>query len=106
MTNFLPAGLICDTLSELYQKLILLRTQTSVLNDDALKQGLNEMGDITLELLVFLQNLACQPLIYTGRGTTDEVIKRLDWALTFTEDVDAAKLVNAYIKNQKKQNAR
>jgi hypothetical protein len=105
MTNFLPAGIITDSLSEIFQKLAVLSTQSAAAENDGLTEGLNEVKDKTLDLLLFLQNLSCQPLIYTGRGGTEEVIKRLDWALTFTEDNDAAELLKAYRKKQKKPNA-
>lgn len=100
----MPAGIISDTLDELYQKLAALRCESN-LDQDVLKRELAAMEDMTLDLLFFLHGLSCQPLIYTGKGSTEEVIKRLNWALTFTEDEDAAATFNAYLLNQKKQNA-
>lgn len=101
MTNFLPAGIITDTLNELCQKISELRVCITDPEDEKVVQGLNEIEEMILDLLVFLQNLSCQPLIYTGKGTTEEVIKRLNWALTFMEDVDILDVINAYMKNQK-----
>ena len=41
---------------------------------------------MALDLWVFIERFQCEPLIYTGPGKTDEVIKRLEWALAFSEE--------------------
>lgn len=90
MTNFLPAGIINDTINEVCQKVIQLREET---DPARLRQGLAEIEETALELALFLEKMSCQPLIFTGPGTTEEVIKRLDWALAFSEEIDPMDIV-------------
>lgn len=88
MTYFLPAGIINDTILEIQKKSGDLQKELTHQNLYQVKEGLKEIEDLALELALFLEKLACQPLIYTGPGTTEEVIKRLEWALTFSEEID------------------
>lgn len=104
MTNFLPAGIINDTVNEVYQKTRKLKEHLTENNKSAIKQELTDIEEMVLDLMVFLQHLSCQPLIYTGKGSTEEVIKRLDWALTFTENIDAIEYINN--KQHKKSNTK
>jgi hypothetical protein len=90
MTNFLPAGIINETISEVCQKATQLREET---DPERLRKGLVEIEEIALELALFLEKMSCQPLIFTGPGTTEEVIKRLDWALAFSEEIDPMEIV-------------
>jgi len=59
-------------------------------DNDKAEQGLIELEETALELWVFIEKFSCQPLIYTGQGSTDEIIRRLEWALTFVEEFDPA----------------
>jgi len=86
--NFLPAGIINDTVADIHAKAVELQNFMAAHDLYNLKQGLREIEDMALKLAVFLQNLSCQPLIYTGTGSTEEVIRRLEWALTFSEEID------------------
>lgn len=88
MTNFLPAGIINDTIIEIQAKSCELQKNLAEQNLHLLKQGLKDIEDMAVELAVFLERLSCQPLIYTGTGSTEEIIRRLDWALTFSEEID------------------
>jgi len=88
MTNFLPAGIINDTILEIHAKSCQLQKELAQQNLYNLKQGLKEIEELAIELAMFLEKLSCQPLIYTGTGTTEEVIRRLEWALAFSEEID------------------
>lgn len=88
MTNFLPAGIINDTILEIQAKSCQLQKELAQQNLYNVKQGLKEIEELAVELAMFLEKLSCQPLIYTGIGTTEEVIRRLEWALTFSEEID------------------
>lgn len=88
MTNFLPAGIISDTIIEIQARSCELQKDLAAQNLYKLKQGLKEIEEMAVELAVFLEKLSCQPLIYTGSGTTEEIIRRLEWALTFSEEID------------------
>lgn len=103
MSNFLPAGVINDNISEICNKINELRKYLDEQNFEALQQGLNDLEDIALDLGVFIETYPCQPLLYTGQGNTDEVIKRLDWALTFTEGVDPIQYFKSKLKGKKRK---
>lgn len=90
MTNFLPAGIINETLEEICQQITKLKELMDAGDNDKAKQGLIELEETALELWVFIEKFSCQPLIYTGQGSTDEIIRRLEWALTFVEEFDPA----------------
>lgn len=94
MSNFLPAAMINETLEEICEKVAELKLQAKEKNDEALFNSLKEIEDMALDLWVFIERFPCQPLIYTGQGNTDEIIKRLDWALAFSEGIDPMELLN------------
>lgn len=102
MTNFLPAGVINDSIDEIFEIVSKLKNEHDI---RLLKNGLNEIEEIVLELTVFLGKLSCQPLIYTGHGNTDEVIKRLEWALTFSEGINPIEYFS-YSKGGKKRSTK
>jgi hypothetical protein len=100
MTNFLPAGIINETISDINQKAREMKTLLADNRLDDVKKVLNELEEIALDLWVFIERFQCEPLIYTGPGKTDEVIKRLEWALAFSEE-DIEQLIKT-LKNKKK----
>ncbi|MGI6412103.1 MAG: hypothetical protein ACOXZ5_00245 [Syntrophomonadaceae bacterium] len=97
MTNFLPAGIIYDSIAEIYEKVNELKQNIDKLELESIKKRLSEIEDLALDLWVFMEKLPCQPLIYTGQGTTEEVIRRIEWALTFIEEADPV-LINNFKK--------
>ena len=86
MTNFLPAGIINETISDINQKAREMKTYLAENRLEELKKSIDELEEIALDLWVFIERFQCEPLIYTGPGKTDEVIKRLEWALAFSEE--------------------
>lgn len=86
MTNFLPAGIINETISDINQKAREMKAYLAEDRLDELKISLDALEEIALDLWVFIERFQCEPLIYTGPGKTDEVIKRLEWALAFSEE--------------------
>lgn len=100
MTNFLPAGIIKDTTTDIYQKALELKNERDLLR---LKKGLAEIEDMALDLAIFLEKLSCDPLIYTGGGSTEEVVKRLDWALTFSEEIDPVEFFKYNLETKKRE---
>lgn len=91
----MPAAMINETLEEICEKIADLKLQAKEINNETLFNGLKEIEEMALDLWVFIERFPCQPLIYTGQGTTDEVIKRLDWALAFSEGLDLVELLNS-----------
>lgn len=86
MTNFLPAGIINETISDINQKARELKQHLADNKLDELRRALDELEEMALELWVFIERFQCEPLLYTGQGKTEEVIKRLEWALAFSEE--------------------
>ena len=104
MSNFLPAAMINETLEDICEKIADLKLQINEGNNEQNEEIINELTvieEIALDLWVFIERFPCQPLIYTGQGSTDEIIKRLDWALTFTEGVDYGDLFNKALRKTK-----
>jgi hypothetical protein len=85
MTNFLTAGIIAEQLEDLLSRMN--RMEKRFLEQGSIEylQEISEIKNMTREVLDFLNRFSCQPLIYTGKGTTEEVINRLDWLLTFSD---------------------
>lgn len=98
MSDFLPAAMINETLEDICEKIADLKLQIKADNKELIVNGLTEIEEMALDLWVFIERFPCQPLIYTGQGTTEEIIKRLDWALTFSEGIDYADLFNKSLK--------
>ncbi len=86
MTNFLPAGIINETISDINQKARELKKSLAEGDLEQLQKGLDELEEMALEIWVFIERFQCQPLLYTGPGKTEDVIKRLEWALAFSEE--------------------
>ncbi|NLJ73092.1 MAG: hypothetical protein GX333_08785 [Syntrophomonadaceae bacterium] len=101
MSNFLPAAMINETLEEVCEKIADLKLQIGKTDDETMISRLTELEEIALDLWVFIERFPCQPLIYTGQGSTEEIINRLDWALTFMEEVDYGEAFNKALKNIK-----
>ncbi len=85
MSHFLPAGIINDSVLDLTEKVAEVRAYYEQRDMIRLKKSLSDLEEIVLDLALFLERLTCQPLIYTGKGSTEEVIKHLEWALTLAE---------------------
>lgn len=94
MTNFLAAGIINETISDINQKAKELKELLVEKNYDQLQKSLDELEEMALDVWVFIERFQCEPLIYTGPGNTQDVIKRLEWALAFSEE-DITQLLKA-----------
>lgn len=101
MSNFLPAAMVNETLEDICEKIADLKLQVKENNPELIIKGLTEIEEMALDLWVFIERFPCQPLIYTGQGTTEEIINRLDWALTFSEGIDYTELFNNSLKKIK-----
>ncbi|MGE5416689.1 MAG: hypothetical protein ACM3UZ_07990 [Acidobacteriota bacterium] len=91
MTNFLPAGIISDRLEELTTRIAELEKSLSRYKSVKIKQEVAELKQVADDLHKFMESFSCQPLIYTGRGSTEEVINRLEWLLTFSDLTEQTK---------------
>lgn len=101
MTNFLAAGIINENISDINQKARELKELLAEKKYEQMEKCLNELEEMALDVWVFIERFQCEPLIYTGPGKTEEVIKRLEWALAFSEE-DLAQLMKAANNSKKK----
>lgn len=92
MTNFLPAGIISDRLEELASRIAELEKSLSRYKSAKIKEEVADIKQVADDLIIFMESFSCQPLIYTGRGTTEEVINRLEWLLTFSDLTEQTKV--------------
>lgn len=95
MTNFLPAGIITDGLEEIHNRLADLRISIAAGDNGQAEKELRELENTVQEMRSFFKEFSCQPLVYTGPGTTEEIITRLEWALVFSEGIDSEALLKA-----------
>ena len=91
MTYFLPAGVIKETLNDIYQRVTELKSHLNSLNLPETKKAAEGIEELALDLLVFIERFPCEPLIFTGPGNTEEVVKHLERALAVLEKYDQAK---------------
>lgn len=101
MTNFLPAGIINDQLKDIYDATCRLEDLVSAEVSDGIFECIQYIKSNVQEVLQLIQGFPCQPLIYTGRGSTEEVIARLEWLLAFGANAD--NLVANSAPNRKKR---
>ncbi|MCR4400498.1 MAG: hypothetical protein NUV35_06460 [Syntrophomonadaceae bacterium] len=85
MTNFLPAGIINDRLADIQQAVRELEEMLPARTSRKARAQMAAIRQAAEELLEFIQAFPCQPLIYTGKGSTEEVIDRLEWLLVFSQ---------------------
>lgn len=105
MTNFLQAGIINETLEQICEKIAELKLLLDKGEAEKVREGLDKLEETALDLWVFIEKFSCKPLIYTGKGNTDEIIRRLEWALTFIEGIDSVEYIN-YLEKEKKKHSR
>lgn len=92
-TNFLPAGIINEQLQEICDLAASLTAHESA--DEQITSAIARIHEITAELLAFINSFTSQPLIFTGAGTTEEVISRLEWLLAFDDEQNTMQLVQS-----------
>lgn len=84
MSRFLRAGLLRDRIDDILDASAILLREVDP-RDDKLQRLAGDIRDIAQDLRDFITRWDCEPLIYTGRGTTDEVIALLDGLLSRAE---------------------
>ena len=100
MTNFLPAGVINDSVTDLVTQINEARSYLEQRDIRRLRECIIELEGTIFDLALFLNKLTCQPLLYLGKGSTEEVISRLNWALAFSEDTNVQEFINIKHKNK------
>lgn len=81
MSRFLRVGVIADGIGDIIEaSSILLNTIDP--NDDKSREIAKDILAMATDLKHFLARWSSEPIIYTGGGTTDEVICMLDGLIT------------------------
>jgi hypothetical protein len=84
MSRFLRAGLIRDRIDDIVEaSLMLLRDAGK--KDERIRDLALDIVEMARELREFISRWECEPLIYTGKGSTDEIISLLDSLLQRSE---------------------
>lgn len=84
MSRFLRAGLLRDRIDDIVDASSQLVKEIN-LGDQKIRRLAADIRDMALDLRDFIDRWDCEPLIYTGRGSTDEIISLLDGLLSKAE---------------------
>lgn len=84
MSRFLRAGLMRDRIDDILEASSMLLREVDG-RDDRLRLLAEDIRDIASDLRDFITRWDCEPLIYTGRGSTDEIIAMLDTLINRAE---------------------
>jgi hypothetical protein len=84
VSRFLRAGLLRDRIDDIVDASSQLVKEIN-LGDQKLRRLAADIRDMALDLRDFIDRWDCEPLIYTGRGSTDEIISLLDGLLSKAE---------------------
>ncbi|HHX10351.1 MAG TPA: hypothetical protein GX729_03110 [Firmicutes bacterium] len=88
MSRFLRVGVFLDRLEDIAEAANMLSETMKSDEDNSLSKAIELAHDIesmAKELLYVITRWNCEPLIYTGKGTTEEIINLLD---TLLEDAE------------------
>ncbi len=93
MSKFLRVGLIADTINDIIEasSMLLEHAQGS---EAETRQIARDIHDMATNLLDFMSRLSCEPIIYTGKGSTDQVIDMLEKLLQRAEAASGAEPAN------------
>ncbi|MGI6162644.1 MAG: hypothetical protein ACOYEQ_01765 [Bacillota bacterium] len=88
MSRFLRVGIFLDRLDDIAEAAHMLLEATESGGDEGISKSIELARDIesmAKDLRDFIARWNCEPLIYTGQGTTDEIINLLDRLLLNAE---------------------
>lgn len=88
MSRFLRAGLLRDRIDDILDASELLLREIDPGNEKTRRLA-EDIRDLAQDLRDFITRWSCEPLIYTGKGTTDEIISMLDGLLSKAEGMMA-----------------
>lgn len=84
MSRFLRVGMIADRLDDIVEAASLLLGEDT--DPATVKSVADDIRTMALELKEFITRWDCEPLIYVGRGNTDQVIRMLDDLISKAEN--------------------
>ncbi|HRC53670.1 MAG TPA: hypothetical protein PLK53_04115 [Bacillota bacterium] len=88
MSKFLRAGIFRDRLNDIKEASQMLQEALDSGGEEELGRSRELATDIesmVSEIIDFISRWDCEPLIYIGKGTTDQVIAFLDALITQTQ---------------------
>lgn len=85
MSRFLRVGVISDRIGDIIEASSMLMNKIDPDDEESLEIAKDILAMAT-DLKQFLARWSSEPIIYTGRGTTDEVIGMLDALLSRQAD--------------------
>ncbi len=88
MSKFLRAGIFRDRLNDIKEASQMLQKALDSGGEEELGKSRELAMDIesmVCEIIDFISRWDCEPLIYIGKGTTDQVIAFLDALITQTQ---------------------
>jgi len=97
VSRFLRVGIFLDRLEDIAEAASMLSEAAKSEEDTELARAMELADDIesmARELRDFIARWNCEPLIYTGKGTTEEIINLLDTLLTNAESARTENLQN------------
>jgi hypothetical protein len=97
MSRFLRVGLISDGIGDIIEAASTLLVTIDP-HDRKSAELAGEILDIARDLKEFLSRWSSEPIIYTGGGTTDEVICMLDALITKAENGSSPDLLRRLSK--------
>lgn len=92
MSRFLRVGIFLDRLDDIAEAAHMLIEAAESDDDQGLLRATELATDIesmATELKDFIARWNCEPLIYTGDGTTEEIINLLDTLLSNAEGIES-----------------
>lgn len=89
MSKFLRVGLIADTINDIIEASSLLLEKADK-DEPGTRQIARDIYDMATNLLEFMSRLGSEPIIYTGKGSTDQVIDMLERLLKQAEAARAS----------------
>ncbi|MGE5484449.1 MAG: hypothetical protein ACM3X4_05495 [Ignavibacteriales bacterium] len=88
MTHFLSCGFLKDSFLEILEsagRLNRLLESSGRSPDDESRLAAQFIEDRARQATELLDSMTCEPLIWTGTGTTEEVVRRLEELLSAAE---------------------
>lgn len=95
MSRFLRVGMIRDKIEDIIEASSMLLAIVEDGRADSLERVKEIASDIKTmahDLKEFISRWDCEPIIYTGRGTTDEIIRMLDRLIVKAESAESRDL--------------
>lgn len=92
VSKFLRVGIISDVIEDILEASDMLIQALESGNVSHAEEFARDIRDMAQDLKQFLSRWKCEPIIYTGRGTTDELIRVLENLMNQVEGQGSVRL--------------